>query len=1384
MFARAFIGGTHDPRFGLKPWPSYSGTCEDKSPQKPSNDDDNDDDVAASTPQCSLPVDPGLCSITRQCTQGNDSSGGCSNPAGFCTGYTSACNQTGGNYSTVNVLSSNKVDPGSGDPSALSFLTTPAGVSATLGMPSTGGTIGGDGTCTAAGTCTIPVTANNWFGGRVTGAGTLVVIINVNGFPQTGTLTFTIQSSTTSINTWSIALVSVATFNPYTCGYQRAVVDPVATGTGELFSYAKPMLDLGGPLPLFFQTGFSSFLNVNGDSSALGYNWMHSFDVNLIVSKTTAVVQTFGGGLVRFNQSGGTWTPSANSKFPYQLIASATNYRFVDPERNLTFTFNTTGYLTAIQDRKGNTLTVTQGPQGPTQVSDGLGRTLTFTYANNFLTKVTDQSGRAISFAYTGTNMTGVTDAAGNTTSYSYQAGNLITKTTEPMGNTPYTQTFDSTFRPVTQTDSKNNKTTFSYGSGSNFGTNGVTDPLGAASKYNASGIYDVTAITDGLNNQTAVSYDTSRRPSVITDPLGNKRSITYDAASGRVASVTDAQGAVTKFTWTPQQQNGATFHNLTQVTYADGTVATATYDANGNVTAIVDRAGKNYKFTYNGRGQVLTATNAAGGVTTVTYNNDGTVASVQSAAGDTTSYSYDALKRPVKVTRPDKTTASVTWDPLDRAVSSTDELGNVNKVAYDKNGNRTSSTDALGNIVSKTYDGNNLSSTGTDAAGNVSKFEFNALGWLTGLTNGAGEKTVYQYDKGQNLTGVVDPAGNRVVIANDAAGRPVAVTDATGRQTKLTRDKNGLPVRLTTPLNEQVNYTYDAMRRITGVTDPLGRQTTAAYEARGLPSAVSEPGGVGMKIGWGDLPVVTSITDPNGNQWSVTNDAMGRRTGLTDPLGQAVAYSYDSRNRVSGRSTAVDSIQWMRDAAGNIVAANYSDGTSDSYNYDAANRLVGGSGFTLAYDGTGALVNSNGIAVARDAAGRILSMAYGDGLVVNYTYDSRGMLQSVMDWTGGGVTFTLDAASRVTQLARMNGVKAAYTYDGNGRLASITETGAGGSLASIKLTRDANGRVTAADRTVPQEAIPNSTGTVTSTFDAANQIAGATHDAAGRLTVGDGGASAYTWTPASRLAGYVRADGASTLAYDGLGSRTGRGTTQYVVNYALGLPSPGVVRNVAGGDVRYYVHTPSGELLYSIEASDGTHRYYAFDDTGSTMFLTDDTGAITDAYGISPYGDVVTPSANNVTDNPFTWQGRYGVMQEPGTTLYYMRARFYDANLGRFLTRDPVWRAAPKQVSRYQYAGGNPVGYHDPTGLVSEMFPAMYLNTTYYRAPVGVPVLFDNFELVAPLNAYYLNQTIVPGFVDPFQPQAIFLFDPASLALLAACGLLLLFVKRARESK
>jgi RHS repeat-associated protein len=150
-------------------------------------------------------------------------------------------------------------------------------------------------------------------------------------------------------------------------------------------------------------------------------------------------------------------------------------------------------------------------------------------------------------------------------------------------------------------------------------------------------------------------------------------------------------------------------------------------------------------------------------------------------------------------------------------------------------------------------------------------------------------------------------------------------------------------------------------------------------------------------------------------------------------------------------------------------------------------------------------------------------------------------------------------------------------------------------------------------------------------------------------------------------------------------------------LNYALGLPSVAVV-NSGGADKRYYIHLPDGTLLYSVEATGNVRNYFHFDEAGNTIFLTADSGSVSASYGITPYGESVTQTGSG--SNPFTWQGKFGVMQEGATSLYYLRARYYDAAPGRFLTRDPLDSLAPNAIDPYQYALGNPVSFVDPSGL------------------------------------------------------------------------------------
>ncbi len=1085
-------------------------------------------------------------------------------------------------------------------------------------------------------------------------------------------------------------------------------VDPISTASGELLAGPFVDLDLGGPLPLVFRRTYGALGALTG-TSPLGYNWMSNFDPYVTINGNLAVVVLEGGGSASFQLNGNTYATVFPARMAYQLVKNANGYRYFDPESELIHTFDTMGRLIRIEDRNGNALTLTRsGSLGlPSQISDGLGRSFTFTYSSaGRLTKVQDQSGRSVSYSQDAqTDLVSVTDADGNTTNFSY-FGNQLTKTTRPRGNVPYTQTFNPlTGSTVAQTDSFGNTTAISYVAGGKPGNTVVTDPLGRSTTFNYPSLVDLSSFTDAAGQSASYTYDALHRPLSFTDRLGNPTLVTYDAASGYVASIKDAQGNTTTFTYQSQVQGDFTFYNLAQITYADRTTEIFTYDGSGNVLKATNRAGKTSTFTYNSRGQVLTETNEAGGVTTYTYNSDATLATSKLPSGDVTMYSYDNLMRLAKIQHADNTSVGFTRDAVDQVLSTTDERGKVTKLAYDLNNNFQSLTDPLSQTSKLTYDTDDLPIATTDPLGNTTKLQYDPLGSATAITNAAGEKTTLAYDNLERLKSVADPAGKGPSYTYDAEGRLASVTDAVGNKWSIQVNKNGQPTKLTSPLSETTALSYDGLNRVTGITDALSRNTSVSYEHRGLPTSLAAPGGLTTSLEWGDLPLLKSVTDPNGNRWSITRDTLGRVTSAADPLGQTLAYKYDARSRVSSVASLTDSVQITYDPAGNVSQAKYSDGDTLSYTYDDDNRLTGGTGLALSYDAAGRVIASNGLKIARDAVGRISSITHAPGKTVTYKYDKRGLISSATDWAGGSIAFTFDDAHRLVSLTRSNGVVTEYTYDADGRVTSITEAGADSMLSSIGLTRDAIGRVTSASRNVPQDAALSGAA-LSFSYDAANQISGDTYDSRGRLTNDISGAK-YEWSASSRLLSYSRPDGSASFTYDALGqriSRTSSGSTvNYVLNYATVLPTVATVQS-GGSDITYYVYTPGGALLYSVDAASGTHRFYAFDDTGATLFLTDDKGAITDTYGVSPYGELITAGASNKTNNPFIWQGQLGVMHEPATSLYYARFRYYDSASSRFLSRDPVFSPAPRQVNPYQYAAGNPVANGDPSGLKTQV--------------------------------------------------------------------------------
>jgi RHS repeat-associated protein len=112
-----------------------------------------------------------------------------------------------------------------------------------------------------------------------------------------------------------------------------------------------------------------------------------------------------------------------------------------------------------------------------------------------------------------------------------------------------------------------------------------------------------------------------------------------------------------------------------------------------------------------------------------------------------------------------------------------------------------------------------------------------------------------------------------------------------------------------------------------------------------------------------------------------------------------------------------------------------------------------------------------------------------------------------------------------------------------------------------------------------------------------------------------------------------------------------------------------------------------------------GTEVFYHMDGLGSTRLLTNADGTVSDRYNYDAYGVLLTHAGTN--NNSFLFAGE---QRDSSTGLDYLRARYYDPDLGRFISKDPFsgFITDPMSQHDYQYAHANPVRFTDPTGYFS----------------------------------------------------------------------------------
>ena len=119
-------------------------------------------------------------------------------------------------------------------------------------------------------------------------------------------------------------------------------------------------------------------------------------------------------------------------------------------------------------------------------------------------------------------------------------------------------------------------------------------------------------------------------------------------------------------------------------------------------------------------------------------------------------------------------------------------------------------------------------------------------------------------------------------------------------------------------------------------------------------------------------------------------------------------------------------------------------------------------------------------------------------------------------------------------------------------------------------------------------------------------------------------------------------------------------------------------------------------DLVYADQGADTGKQYYVTDPHGNVVQIADESGVVIKTYEYDSFGNEVKPDGKD--ENPFRYCGED---YDKETGEVYLRARYYQPGLGRFLTRDTYTgeEDEPLTLHLYTYCGNDGVKYIDPSG-------------------------------------------------------------------------------------
>ena len=835
-----------------------------------------------------------------------------------------------------------------------------------------------------------------------------------------------------------------------------------------------------------------------------------------------------------------------------------------------------------------------------------------------------------------------------------------------------------------------------------------------------------------------------------------------YDAL-GRISTVKATQGDITDVVTREYDANGT----LVKETQEDGTVYTYAYDSmNRVVKESIQKGGLNKTWTteygygevtiQNGKGtetvkhaQITTEKNPEGEILETTYADSLGKVVREKSQGLYVDYSYDkegkVITKSVLGTNPNNEEPLVTLYLYDEGGNVTNQILNpsydaetgcftvaensiTQSMIYDSKGNVISTTDGEGQTITYTY----------DTCGRVTKTT------LPANSSGSSNVTTVQYDV-RNADGttsdiITDALGRTSVTTYNSTMQPIEVADKgdgsiTAIKTNYTYNSKGLLSKSTGSTGTAITYEYDGKDRVTTVhyLNASGEEelrTCYTYDKSDNVTVMRD-----YKVSDGSATLYRYT--------GYTYDRLKNLTGFTE---------IDTTTEPTDAQIAANTAKYAYDIDGNLLSITYPESLEWNvkglkYSYDSNQWiqkviavLEDGTEAELrsySYNNFGDVSTITGYRVLTENGTKVKNPEY---TTCTYTYDiyGRPVSMTYTDSTAPDVvkesySCAYDRNSRITQETitnlypeaeedRQSEVRS-YTYDNVGQLKkmSVEDLLNNANSYQVSYSYDAVGNRTAYKKTGSTQ-----TEDIVYSYNSLNQLlSNITTDATETVTekktysyYADGSlknttdsisktSEENTYDAAGRLKSYVKTQNGTQLLtqtneYNGAGARITKTEAGDTINYYYGLGGLLYTEDGAGNGTALNLSGISGNVIATARLEEGTEDYFYYhkDIAGSTTNLRSASGESIVSYQYSEFGETSIYGDTDFYNEICYNSGIY----DKNTGLYYLNARYYDPEDGRFISRDSYRGSAsnPSTLHLYAYCANNPVNLSDPSGHIA----------------------------------------------------------------------------------